>query len=83
MENKAIIIFRMMRRKAEIDLEIPLDISANDLVQALNRSYQLGIHTANVEDCHLKSENPIALLKGDKTLKEYGIHNGTIISFTE
>ena len=33
--------------------------------------------------CYLKSENPIALLRGNKTLAEYGIRNGTLINFTE
>lgn len=82
MENKAIVIFRMYKKNMEVDLEIPLDITANDLVNALNTAYELGIDTTNVKNCYLKAENPIALLKGNRLLSEYGVRNGTIINFT-
>ena len=45
MDNKAIVIFKMYKRNVEVDLEIPLDITANDLVNALNTAYDLGIDT--------------------------------------
>ncbi len=83
MENKAIVIFRMFKRNIEVDLEIPLDITANDLVNALNTAYELGIDTSNMKNCYLKAESPIALLKGNKTLAEFGVRNGTVINFTE
>lgn len=83
MENKAVVTLRILKRGEEHDLEIPLDISANDLVIALNSAYQLGIDTTDMKQCYLKSERPIALLKGNKILSEYGIMNGTNILFTE
>lgn len=83
MDNKADVIFRVYKRSLETDLEIPLNITANDLVIALNQAYDLGIDVYDIKNCYLKSENPIALLKGNKRLSEYGIHNGTIIQFTE
>lgn len=83
MENKAIVIFRIYKRNFEIDLEIPLDITANDLVNALNTAYDLGIDTTDMKNCYLKAENPIVLLKGNRLLSEYGVRNGTIINFTE
>ncbi len=83
MDNKAIVIFRMYNRNEEVDLEIPLDITANDLVNALNTAYDLGIDTSNIKNCYLKAENPITLLKGNKTLSEFGVRNGTVINFTE
>lgn len=83
MNNKAIIIFNITKRNFSVDLEIPLDISANDLVIALNSAYDLGIDTSDVKNCYLKAENPIALLKGNKLLSEYGIRNATVINFTE
>lgn len=83
MENKAIIIFRIQKRRFETDLEIPLDISANDLVNALNQAYDLGIDTDDVSNCYLKAENPIALLKGNKELSKFGVRNGTVINFTK
>ena len=83
MDNKAIVIFKMYKRNIEVDLEIPLDITANDLVNALNTAYELGIDTNDVKNCYLKIENPIALLKGNRLLSEYGVRNGTVINFTE
>ncbi len=79
----AIIIFNILNRGFSVDLEVPLDISGNDLTIALNQAYQLGIDTTDVKNCYLKAENPIALLRGNKTLKEYGIRNGSVINFTE
>lgn len=83
MYNKAIIIFNITKRNFSVDLEIPLDISANDLVIAINSAYDLGIDTSDVKNCYLKAENPIALLKGNKLLSDYGIRNATVINFTE
>lgn len=83
MENKAIIIFNICKRNLQYDLEIPLDISANDLVIALNNAYDLGIDVSDVKNCYLKAENPIVLLKGNKLLLDFGVRNGTVINFTE
>ncbi len=83
MENSAIIIFRIPKRNFEVDLEVPLDISANELVIGLNSAFDLGIDITDVKNCYLKAEQPIALLKGNKLLSEFGIRNGTIINYTE
>lgn len=83
MDNKAIVIFKIHKRNYETDLEIPLDISANDLVNALNTAFDLEIDTSDVSNCYLKAENPIALLKGNKLLADFGVRNGTIINYTE
>lgn len=79
--EKAIIIFNNIKRQQSIDLEIPLNISANDLVLALNSAYDLGIDVSSIKNCYLKAERPIALLKGNKSLKDFGVRNGTIIIF--
>lgn len=81
--EKAIIVFNIIKRNMSVDLEIPLDISANELVVALNTAYDLKIDTSDIKNCYLKAENPIALLRGNKALAEYGIRNGTVINFTE
>ena len=83
MEDKVIVIFNIINRDFSVDLEVPLNITAYDLVLALNEAYKLGIDTNNIPKCYLKAEDPIALLKGSKTLAEYGIRNGSIINFTE
>lgn len=82
-KDTAIIILNITKRQFTVDLEVPLDISANDLVNALNTAYGLGIDTTDIKNCYLKSENPIALLKGNKTLAEFGLRNGSVINFTE
>lgn len=82
-KETAIIILNIKKRNFNVDLEVPLDISANDLVNALNTAYELGIDTSDIKNCYLKAENPIALLKGNKTLAEFGLRNGSIINFTE
>ena len=83
MKDTAIIVFNIIKRNFTVDLEVPLDISANELVVALNTAYELGIDTADIKNCYLKAENPIALLKGNKSLSEFGIRNGSVINFTE
>lgn len=82
-KETAVIIFNIIQRAFSADLEVPLEITANELVLALNTAYSLGIDTTDIKNCYLKSENPIALLRGNKTLKEFGIRNGSIVNFTE
>ena len=81
--NTAIVIFNITKRNFTADLEIPLDISANELVVALNTAYDLGIDIADIKNCYLKAENPISLLKGNNTLAEFGLRNGSVINYTE
>ena len=82
-KNTAVIIFNLSKRSESYDLEVPLDITANDLVNALNTAYDLKIDASDVKNCFLKAENPIALLRGNKTLEEFGLRNGSIINYTE
>lgn len=78
----AIVIFKASGRKnIEVDLEIPLDISANELFIGINSAYDLGVDTTDIKNCYLKAENPIALLRGNKTLREYGIRNGSRVYY--
>lgn len=76
-------VFCMTKLNVVKDIEIPLFITANELVIALNEAYDLKIDTKNVKNCFLKAEKPIALLRGNKTLAEFGVRNGTVIYFTE
>lgn len=81
--DTAIVVFKIHKRNQSMDLQIPLFISANELVLALNAAYDLGIDTSDIKNCYLKAENPIALLKGNKTLAEFGLRNGSVINYTE
>ena len=81
--DSVIVVFHIVNKEICKDLDVPLNITANELVVALNSAYDLGIDTSSIKNRYLKSENPIALLKGNKTLAEFGVRNGTIIYYTE
>lgn len=81
MEDTAIVVFKNMINGMSTEIEIPLDITANDLAFALNDAFILEMDTDNIFKCYLISENPIAFLRGNKTLAEYGIHNGSVIIY--
>lgn len=83
MKKNVIVILKIHKRNFQTDLEIPLDITANDLIIALNTAYDLGIDTEDIRKCYIKIENPIALLHGNKMLRDYGIRNGSIINITD
>ena len=78
--KSAIIIFNIEGRNFTADLEIPLEISAHELVMALNEAFALGIDTLDTRNCYLKASNPPALLKGSRTLAQLGVRNGTVIT---
>lgn len=83
MENKVVVIFNIIKRNITIDLEVPTDITARELIYALNQAYHLEIDTDDITKCHLQMENPIALLRGNKVLADCGIRDGSIIFYTE
>lgn len=84
MDNKNIIVVLNIDDGRIIkDIEIPLDITANELIIALNSAYKLGMNTEDMSLCYLRSENPIALLKGTKTLLEFGLHHATVIYYKQ
>lgn len=82
MNKKLVLRLKIFCRNIECDIEAESDITANDLIRGLNAAYNLGINMNDINSCYLKTENPIALIKGDKTLEEYGLRQGTIINFT-
>lgn len=75
-------VFRWHKKDQQMDLDIPFDISANELIIALNEALKLGMDTADLSRCHLKAENPIALLKGNKLLRDFRLREGSIINYT-
>lgn len=82
MENTVVVVLIIPGKKIKIDLEVNLDITATELAVAINSAYELGIDTSNIRNCYIKAEHPIALLRGNKTLREFGIRNGTVIRIT-
>ncbi len=81
MVNSAIISVNLLNAKKQYDLEVPLDISANELCAALFQHYLPGKQN-NVQQYYLKAERPIALLRGERTLREYGLRDGSVINIT-
>lgn len=80
MGNNTVVI-RFKYADKEVDIDIPVSITAKEFVVAVNEAYGLGINELDIKDCYLQAENPIALVKGNKTLSEIGFHNGTIVYF--
>ena len=58
MEEKVVVEFINDMKQTHVDLEIPLEITANDLVLALNEAYGLGMDTDNIFSCYLVADNP-------------------------
>ena len=77
----AIVIFLNKNTNFKVEIEIPLNITANDLIYALNKAFDLELNSEDIFDCYLVSENPIAFLKGNRELKEYGLRNGSCIIY--
>ena len=67
MEEKVVVEFINYMNQSHVDL--------------LNEAYDLGMDTENIFSCYLVAENPIAFLRGNKTLKEFGIRNGSYIIY--
>ncbi|MCL2812738.1 MAG: EsaB/YukD family protein [Clostridia bacterium] len=76
-----IVEFQDLVRNTKRDLQVPLDMSAGNLIEALTEAYQLGIDMSDATQKYLQSENPIALIQGERTLKDLGLHDGSTILF--
>ena len=85
MLEKIVIVFRQIKNRMVFDseLEIPTNMTANDLIVALNQLIDLGMNINKIQSCYLKAENPIALLKGDKTIADIGLINGSIVIYND
>ena len=81
MKKTIIMVFERKSKNLSIDIEVPLNISANELLYGLNQGLCLGLDLSRPEDCYLVTESPIALLRGNKSLADYGLHDGTVIFF--
>ena len=82
MLDHVMVQFIMHSRRRAVDLEIPLDMTARELLLALNQAYVLGIELDKMSECYLSCERPTALLRGNRTLREIGLRNGSVIHFT-
>lgn len=78
--DRCVVRLRLIDRNLEEDIDIPLDISAIDLIIGLNEAYELGYDLSRINNYSLSAEYPIALLKGTTRLEDLGVMNGTIIN---
>lgn len=81
MRETVVTVFENRQDGSVRDIEVPLDISAQELALALNEAFDLGMDTEDIFGCYLAAENPIAFLQGNRTLGEYGIRNGSHIIY--
>ena len=79
--ESVIILFRDMTREKDVDLEVPLAITAREFILALNKTYHLGIDPAAEGQIYLRMEYPVALLHGDDLLGSFGMRTGSVVYF--
>ena len=51
--ESAVIVFYSKKNGIKADLEVPLFISASDLLIGLNTAYNLGIDTTDIKKCYI------------------------------
>lgn len=83
MKDTFILLFQNRKTGERFDIEVPKQITANELVIALNEGFGLGMDISNAANSFLRAENPIALIKGETVLEDYQLHDGTIIWYGE
>lgn len=73
MANKTVVVH--MKTGKTIDVEIPVDISADSLISALHEALCLP------GDCpsYIRCENPIAMLQGSAPVSYFGLRDGSIL----
>lgn len=79
MKDKIVLVVIFLERNISEELEVPVDISADELILALNQIYELNLNPERVFSYYLKADNPKVLLQGQRKLKEFGVRNGTIL----
>lgn len=83
MAQRAVIELNLVKEGRVLDLDVPLDINAGELMEGLNEAYALGLSPEEIAACHVKAENPVVLMHGKKTLAQYGIMNGSVVIVSE
>ena len=74
-----IITFVDEEKNQHHDLEVPDEISADELVAALQIAYRLQGSTPDRSSAFMRMEYPIGLIKGKHSLRELGMRNGSIV----
>lgn len=82
MAERAVIQLNIIATGQSHDVDVPLDITAFELLEGLNEAYDLGLTSIDPVDCYVKAENPTVLMHGKKTLGQYGIFDGSVVNIT-
>ena len=82
MTDSVVVIFKNVEKNINVDLEVPLYITARELVIGLNEAYELDIDINDIKKCYLKVDNPVMLLRGNMLLRDAGIRNGRVIRYS-
>ncbi len=73
-------IFNNYNTCTTCDIEIPLNITCDEFVKSMNESMKLNIEIPS-NQVYFRCENPIALIQGEKTIAELGLHTGSMIIY--
>ena len=77
--ERIVAVLERHREGKRTDVDLPLNITANEAIIGLKQACGLGMDSSDLSRCFLRTENPIALLKGNRTLEEFGLRDGTVI----
>lgn len=65
------------------DVEVPLNITCDELIHALNSGIGLGINERDTQSYKLIASNPHIYIEGEKTIEEIGLLDGAILTLQE
>ena len=82
MTDSVVVIFKNVEKNINVGLDAPLFSTVRGLVIGLNESYELDIDINDIKKCYLKVDNPVMLLRGNMLLRDAGIRNGSVISYS-
>lgn len=71
--DKVTVILFLKSLNRKIDIEIPADITFEELSKGLSSAF--GIEPPD----HISAENPVVLLKGNRNLRQFNIRNGSML----
>ncbi len=77
MNETVVVVVHFPNKSMTEDLEIPLSITANDLIEALAAIYQVPFDPDRIFSYYVKCESPTALLRGQTQLSDYGVRDGS------
>lgn len=65
------------------DIEVPLNITCDELVHALNYGIGLGIDERDTRSYRITASNPVIYISGSKTIEEVGLLDGAVLELSE